>query len=320
MTKAALVLLPLLALLCLVMPAISSAIALALGVALAVSLGNPYLGDTRKWTPILLQASVIGLGAAMDLRVVARVGAQGFVYTAAGIILTCALGLVFGKLLKIERTTSLLITVGTAICGGSAIAAVGAAVRAKSEEMSVSLGTVFVLNSVALLIFPPLGHAMHMDQSQFGLWCALAIHDTSSVVGAAMQFGTEALQIATTVKLSRALWIVPMTLLVSWIYSRRQVSEAGAATAKVKPKRPWFILGFLLAAAITTWVPSLHEAGEWVSFASKRGLVLVLFLIGCGLTPATLKAVGIRPFAQGVLLWIVAASASALAILMGGVT
>jgi uncharacterized integral membrane protein (TIGR00698 family) len=308
----ALCVLPLIAVLCLT-PWVSAAGALVMGIILALAVGNPYLAQTRKWTPWLLQASVVGLGAAMNLEVVARVGLHGFAYTAIGITLTCLAGWALGRFLRVERVTSILITAGTAICGGSAIAAVGAAVRANSEGMSVALGTVFLLNAAALMIFPPLGHWMGFSPEQFGLWCALAIHDTSSVVGAALQFGPRSLEIATTVKLTRALWIIPLTLVASKLEVRRGLENGLTA----KPKRPWFILGFVLVAALVTWVPELRGAGLWVAGTARQMLVLVLFLIGCSLTPATLKAVGFKPFAQGFLLWIFVAVGTAAA-LVGG--
>jgi uncharacterized integral membrane protein (TIGR00698 family) len=301
--KIARFLLPLAGLVCLT-PYVSSALALALGIAIACFFGNPYLETTRKITHRLLALSVVGLGAGMDLGVVGRVGLQGIGYTIVGIGTTLLLGSLLGKVLKTTRDTSILITVGTAICGGSAIAAVAPAIGAKHHEVSVSLGTVFLLNALALMIFPFVGHQLHLTETQFGLWSALAIHDTSSVVGAAMQYGQQALQIATTVKLARALWIVPVTLAIGFL-----IREAGTdGKPAQKPKRPWFILGFIAAAALVTWVPALQSAGHSVEWVARRTLVLTLFLIGANLTPATLKSVGVRPLLQGVLLWICVAS------------
>jgi uncharacterized integral membrane protein (TIGR00698 family) len=305
------VLLPLGALLCCA-PFMSTGMGLLLGLVLALALGNPYLDTTRKLTPRLLALSVIGLGAGMDLRVVARVGRHGVVYTIAGISLALALGALLTRLLGVGRIVGTLITVGTAICGGSAIAAVVPVLRAKDHEASVSLATVFLLNAVALFIFPPIGHALHLDDSQFGLWCALAIHDTSSVVGAAVAWGGQAVQIATTVKLARALWIVPLTLAISWWHERSQ----GAAT-KGKAKRPWFIAGFLIAAALVTYVPGLQHAGHILASIAKQALVVTLFFIGANLTRAALAAVGTRPLILGVALWILMASTSLGAILLG---
>lgn len=203
-------------------------------------------------------------------------------------------------------------TIGTAICGGSAIAAVAPTIRAKHHEVSVALGIVFILNAVSLFIFPPLGHHFNLTETQFGLWSALAIHDTSTVVGATLQYGAHAVQVGTTVKLARALWIVPVTFIIGWIRSR----ENQPVSAE-KPKRPWFILGFLIAAALVTWVPALTEVGHVVESIAKRALIVTLFLIGTGLTRATLKSVGPRPLFQGIFLWIIMGAGTLAAILAG---
>ena len=294
------------------LPFVSPGIALLLGMAIALTLGNPYPLTTARCITPLLQTSVIGLGAGMNLIEVGRVGMHGFLYTVVGITLTLSTGLIFGWLIRTERDTSLLITVGTAICGGSAIAAVAPAIRAKNEDVSVSLATVFFLNAVALLIFPPIGHHLGLGQMQFGVWSALAIHDTSSVVGAAMQYGTRALEVATTIKLTRALWIVPVTLAIGMVWNRRTTM-----TGKSKPKRPWFILGFLAAAALVTWIPALTPSGHIVFLCAQRLLVVTLFLIGSGLSRQALQAVGRRPIIQGFLLWMVMGGGTLGAILLG---
>lgn len=301
-------LLPAAALLC-CFPFMSTGLGLLLGLTLALTVGNPYLEKTRKLTPKLLALSVVGLGAGMDLRVVARVGAHGVLYTVAGISLALALGALLTRLLGVGLVVGTLISVGTAICGGSAIAAVVPVLRAKDHEASVALATVFLLNAVALFIFPPIGHALSLSDSQFGLWAALAIHDTSSVVGAAVAWGGQAVQIATTVKLARALWIVPLTLGIAWWHARRS-----GDVAQGKAKRPWFIAGFLLAAALVTYVPGLQHAGHAVAAVAKQALVVTLFLIGANLTRAALAAVGVRPLLLGVLLWVLMASLSVAAI------
>lgn len=306
------ILLPVAAILCL-FPFVSSGIALFTGVVLALIFGNPYLDYSRKITHTLLGVAVMGLGAGMNLHVVAKVGLQGIGYTVIGISVTLILGTLVGKLLKTEKDTSTLITVGTAICGGSAIAAVAPVIRAKHHEVSVALGTVFLLNAVALFIFPPLGHFFGLSQNQFGLWSALAIHDTSSVVGASMQYGAEALQIGTTVKLARALWIVPVAFLIGFIYSK----NSAATGEKQKAKKPWFILGFIIVAALVTWIPELQEAGHIVDTVAKRLLVLTLFLIGSSLTRETIRSVGLKPFIQGIVLWIIMASGTLAAIVLG---
>ena len=284
----------------------SPPIALAIGLALGLFLTNPYAKQTKSYSKTLLQVCVVGLGFGMNLQQVIRAGRSGFIYTALGITATMLLGMLLGRLLKVADTNALLISVGTAICGGSAIAAVGPVAGAKDEEMSVSLGTVFILNSVALLIFPAIGLAVGLNESQFGLWAALAIHDTSSVVGATAKYGAGALAVGTTVKLARALWIVPLTI--------------GTAFVKRKEARiqwPWFILFFCLAAIINTYLPVGKEIYPWIVKLARIGLTVTLFLIGCGISKATLKKVGARPLVQGVILWIIVGVLSLLLIRAG---
>jgi uncharacterized integral membrane protein (TIGR00698 family) len=289
---------PLGAALCL-LPWTSPAMGLVGGLAIALALGNPYLARTRALTPKLLSLSIIGLGAGMDLRVVARVGLHGIGYTLTGIVGCLLLATVLARLLKVPRNTAALIGVGTAICGGSAIAAMVPVLEPEEHEVSVALGTVFLLNAAALVLFPAIGHALALSQPQFGLWSALAIHDTSSVVGAAVAYGAQAAEIATPVKLARALWIVPLTFAAAaW---KRHTTRT---EARAKPKRPWFIAGFLAAAALVTFVPMLEPAGKLVARGARQMLVLTLFLIGANLTRSAVKAVGPRPFAMGVSLWL----------------
>lgn len=301
-------------------PAVPPAAALAAGLLLALVLGNPYAHLTAKASRRLLAVSVVGLGAGMDLAAVARAGLAGLGYTFAGIAGALLLGIFLGKVLKAERDTSLLVSAGTAICGGSAIAAIAPVIRAEPPAVAVALGTVFILNAVALVIFPPLGHHFGLSEHQFGLWAALAIHDTSSVVGATMQYGAEALQTGTTVKLARALWIVPLALLFGYIETKKGAvaPEAKAAKKNEKTAKPWFILGFLLMAALFTYIPALAPAGETVAAVARRLLVLTLFLIGANLTLPALRAAGLRPLVQGVILWLVV-SAAALGAVMAGV-
>ena len=294
------------------LPFVSPGIALMLGICIALTLGNAYLFTTARLIPPLLQISVIGLGAGMNLSAVGRAGVHGFFYTVIGITLTMSIGLTLGRMIRTDRDTSLLVTVGTAICGGSAIAAVAPAIHAKSHDVSVALATVFFLNAVALFIFPWIGHHFGLSQMQFGVWSALAIHDTSSVVGAAMQYGAQALEIATTIKLTRALWIVPVTLVIGMLWNRGS-KQAGAG----KATRPWFILGFLAAAALVTWVPSLKPAGHMVFVGAQRSLVITLFLIGSGLSRSALQIVGRRPLIQGFVLWVLMGSGTLVAILSG---
>lgn len=291
-------------------PWITAPMALMAGVLFSLAFGNPFSELTPRAQTWLLQASVIGLGAAMNLEVVLRVGASGAVQTALSISLTLLLSWILARVLRAEPTSSLLIGVGTAICGGSAIAAVAPAIGAKPQQTSVALGVVFMLNAAALVIFPLLGHALSLSPHAFGLWSALAIHDTSSVVGASMQFGEEALAIGTTVKLTRALWILPLTLVLARLWPRTGVSDE-------QPKRPWFILGYLAVAALVTWVPALQPAGKIVAAVSRQSLVLTLFLVGAGVSREALRAVGVQPIVLGVTLWLLAASASLGAISLG---
>lgn len=273
---------------------ISPPLALTLGILFGLVLSNPFPFETRRISPWLLQGSVVALGFGMNLYEVLKVGRSGFIYTALGIVFTLVLGLILGKILRVHGNSSYLITAGTAICGGSAIAAIAPIVQADEEEMAVSLGTVFVLNSVALLIFPPLGHLFHLSQTQFGLWAALAIHDTSSVVGAASRYGAQSLIIGTTVKLARALWIVPLAL-----------ATAAIKRSKSKIHFPWFILFFCLAAVINTFFLAISPFSRSLFQLGRLGLTATIFLIGSGISRATLRHVGWRPLAQGILVWIV---------------
>lgn len=293
---------------------VSAAMALVAGILLALLMGNPFQALTRKWTHTLLALSVVGLGAGMDLRAVAKAGLQGLGYTVVSITGSIALGLWLSKRFRLHRDTGLLVTVGTAICGGSAIAAVAPVIHAEEHDTSVALATVFLLNAVALLLFPVIGHALSLTEHQFGLWAALAIHDTSSVVGAGLVYGPQALAEATTVKLARALWIVPVAIAVGFLWNRGADAAQTDGKAPRKAKRPWFILGFIAAAALATYVPSLHRPGHLVSVAAQRSLVLTLFFIGANLTRAALRKVGLRPFLMGVTLWILVAGLSLSAI------
>jgi uncharacterized integral membrane protein (TIGR00698 family) len=276
---------------------VSPPVALTAGIIFGLSVKHPYPHLSRNAARILLQVSVVALGFGMDLHEVLRAGRSGFIYTALGISFSLIVGLMLGKFLRIGGNASYLITAGTAICGGSAIAAIGPILRADDEEMAVSLGTVFILNSIALLTFPPIGNVLHLTQSQFGLWAALAIHDTSSVVGAAAKYGAQALVVGTTVKLARALWIVPLALVT-----------AAVKHSKTRVPLPWFILFFCLAAVVNTYVPAFANLDRWAFNAGRLGLTATLFLIGTGISIATLKSVGWRPLLQGVLLWIMVAA------------
>jgi uncharacterized integral membrane protein (TIGR00698 family) len=294
---------------------ISPPIALTIGILFGLIFPHPYLSESRGIARTLLQISVVALGFGMNLNEVLKAGSSGFLYTALGISFALIVGTFFGKFLRVRGNSSFLITTGTAICGGSAIAAIAPVLQASEEEMAVSLGTVFILNSIALLIFPPIGNALHLSQTQFGLWAALAIHDTSSVVGAATKYGAQAVVVGTTVKLARALWIVPLTLATAAMKRRRsQKSEArgggenkeNEASCESKPKIqfPWFILLFLLAAVANTYLPAWPSANKAFFTAGRWGLTATLFLIGSGISRTTLREVGWRPLLQGVLLWL----------------
>jgi len=278
---------------------LSPPVALSLGIVFGFAFPHPFDRSAKKLSRYLLQASVVGLGFGMNLHDVIRAGKSGFVYTAFGISFAMIAGMGLGALLRMKRTPAFLISTGTAICGGSAIAAVGPITGASDEQMAVSLGTIFVLNSIALLIFPPIGAALKLSQTQFGLWAALAIHDTSSVVGAAAKYGAVALAVGTTVKLARALWIVPMSIATALIKH-----------ARTKIQWPWFIGFFCLAAVCNTYLPEGAATYGIISRIAKIGLTATLYLIGTGISLATLKKVGPRPLLQGVILWLVISAGS----------
>jgi len=285
---------------------ISPPIALCAGIIFGLATQHPYAADSRAFSKFLLQASVVALGFGMNLHEVLKAGRSGFLYTALGIGFALLAGFLIGKLLSVRGTTSYLISTGTAICGGSAIAAIGPILEASDEEMAVALGTVFILNSIALFVFPPIGASLELSQSQFGLWSALAIHDTSSVVGAASRYGNQALVVATTVKLARALWIVPLAL-----------ATAAARHSRSKVQIPWFIFLFCLAAIVNTYGPQEPRLSQMFFQLGRLGLTVTLFLIGTGISRATVKEVGWRPLAQGVLLWILVGGTSLYFIRIG---
>lgn len=285
---------------------ISTPLALLTGLICGLSFPHPYHLDAKKLSAFLLQASIVGLGFGMNLHEVLKAGRNGFLYTALSISFAMLLGLGIGRLFKVQHIPSLLISAGTAICGGSAIAAVGSVVNAGEEEMAVSLGTVFMLNSVALFLFPAVGYALHLTQSQFGLWSALAIHDTSSVVGATAKYGPQALIIGTTIKLARALWIVPVAFTIAILKK-----------SKSRIRWPWFILLFCLAAVASTYLPSFGSLYPKLSTLGKTGMTVTLFLIGTGISKSTLKQVGVRPLLQGLLVWAIVATASLALICFG---
>jgi len=287
-------------------PWASPPLALTVGLVLGLTMGNPFRAKSRKISKYLLQAAVVALGFGMNFADVVRAGRSGFLYTAVGITFAMAVGLTLARALNVEPTAGFLIAAGTAICGGSAIAAVGPVAGANDEEMSVALGTVFILNSIALLIFPMIGATLHLTQPQFGLWAALAIHDTSSVVGAASKYGAIALAVGTTVKLARALWIVPLC-----------VGTAAVKRSNARIQVPWFVALFVLAAVLNSTLPAGAPVFRVLSTIGKIGLTATLFLIGAGVSRETIQQVGPRPLLQGVMLWAIVAVASVAAIRAG---
>lgn len=281
---------------------------LFLGLAYALICGQGYPSFNKKMSKMLLQYSVVGLGFGMNLHESLASGKEGMTFTIISVIGTLAIGMLIGrKLLKVDRETSYLISSGTAICGGSAIAAVGPVIKAKPANLSVALAVVFVLNAIALFIFPSIGHWLELSQQQFGTWAAIAIHDTSSVVGAGAAYGEEALEVATTIKLTRALWIIPLALATSLIFKSKDS----------KITIPWFILYFIIAILLNTFVlDSVPQVGTAVSGIARRFLTLTMFFIGASLSMDVLRAVGIRPLILGVLLWIVISVGSLLYIIL----
>lgn len=286
-------------------PLITPPIALLMGLIIAQFIGHPYLHLNHKATHILLQVSVVGLGFGMNIHNAMKAGKEGLLFTIVSIIGTLVIGFFMGKFLKIEKKTSYLISAGTAICGGSAIAAISPVIKAEEKQISVALGTIFILNSIALVLFPIIGHQLGLSQNQFGLWCAIAIHDTSSVVGAASKYGTEALEIATTVKLARALWIIPIAFFSTFLFKNKNT----------KLKIPYFIGLFVLAMTANTYIPLVQNYSSYLVAIAKAGLTLTLFLIGCGLSKQVLLSVGIKPLLQGVALWLVISAAALWVIL-----
>lgn len=289
-------------------PIISPPLALLLGLIVAQLMENPYATLTHKATHWLLQVSVVGLGFGMNIVSALQAGREGILFTIVSIITVLTAGILAGRFLKIDKITSFLISAGTAICGGSAIAALSPVVKAEEKQISVSLGVIFILNSIALFLFPVIGHHLHLSQTQFGLWCAIAIHDTSSVVGAASHYGAQALQVATTVKLARALWIIPLAFITTIAFK----------TGTKKVKIPYFTGLFILAMLINSYVPFIKPIVPYLTGLAKLGLTLSLFLIGSGLSVKKLKSVGVIPLFQGVLLWVLISGISLFAILKLG--
>jgi len=287
-------------------PLVTSPMALVAGFAFSFLFDNPFPEKTARLSKTLLKLSVVGLGFGVNFAEVIEVGKSSLLLTLVSITATIILGELLGRALRLPPNTRTLVSFGTAICGGSAIAAMAPVIKAKDEEIAVSLATVFSLNALALVIFPPLGHLFGLDQHQFGLWAALAIHDTSSVVGASAAYGALALSVGTTAKLTRALWIAPCTLLAGVF--KKSEERSGF---------PLFILGFIAAAFVNTWLPSLDWVWGGLYLLAKQALVMTLFLVGAGLTRKVLKQVGLKPLLLGVMLWVIV-SVTVLLLLLSG--
>ena len=281
---------------------------LFMGLLFALLCGQPFPKFNKKCSKMLLQYSVVGLGFGMNIEASLASGKEGMLFTIVSVFGTLLIGWLIGrKMLKVDRNTSYLISSGTAICGGSAIAAVGPVIKAKDSEMSVALGTVFILNAIALFLFPAIGKLLGLDEQQFGTWAAIAIHDTSSVVGAGAAYGEEALKVATTIKLTRTLWIIPVAFLTSFIFR----------TKGSKVNIPWFILFFVLAMVANTYLLCDYpQIGTVVSGISRKCLTITMFFIGASLSPSVLKSVGVKSLVQGVLLWVIISVGSLLFIML----
>ncbi len=283
-------------------PVVSPPIALFLGIIFINIFGQVFNAD--KIIKIVLQVSIVGLGFGINLKQALQAGSEGFLFTVFSITLIVVLGIAFGYIFRIDKIITQLISFGTAICGGSAIAAIAPILKADGKQTSVSLGIIFLLNALALFIFPEIGQYFHLSQNQFGIWSAIAIHDTSSVVGAASKYGHEALQTATTVKLARALWIIPISFVLSFL------NKSGG-----KIKIPYFIGFFVLAILVNSYFPAIKEVTDYVVDFSKSSLKVALFLIGTGLSFQNLKNIGIKPLLLGIILWVVISVISLFAVL-----
>ena len=305
-------------------PAVDAPLALAVGVAFALALGNPFAATTSRWSGTLLKVAVVGLGFGVPLGRVVDTGVTGLWVTGLGVMLMLVAGLLLGRAMRVGPDTRTLISSGTAICGGSAIAAVAPVIGARAEAISVSLAVVFVLNAVALYLFPLVGGALDLSQSAFAWWAAIAIHDTSSVVGAASVYGPEALEQATVLKLARALWIVPLALgLAAWLHAGRAHSDDSDDSddrdeRSSRVRVPWFIALFVLAAGARSLLPDGAPAFDAVAGGARQLMVLVLFLIGSGLSLAAMRAIGWRPLAHAAVLWVIVSGLS-LAVVLAGV-
>ncbi|MBO5805228.1 MAG: putative sulfate exporter family transporter [Tidjanibacter sp.] len=284
---------------------VKPALALFMGIALALTIGAPYAKSNKKVSKYLLQAAVVGLGFGMNFHASLAAGKEGMLFTIVSVVGVMIVGVLLGKLLRVNPKNAYLISSGTAICGGSAIAAVAPIIDADDNDTSLALATIFILNAIALFIFPPIGEALGLSQQQFGTWAAIAIHDTSSVVGAGAAYGEEALQVATTIKLTRALWIFPLALASIWVFRSKGKKIA----------IPWFILFFILAMVANTYLPIPETITKWVVVLARKALSVTLFLIGCGLSLGAIKKVGAGPLILGVCLWTIVSVVTLLVVL-----
>lgn len=294
---------------------ITPPVALFVGLAFAFIFGIPYPKFNKKLSKYLLQASVVGLGFGMNLQKSLQSGADGMLFTVVSVIGVMVIGVMLGRYMRIQEKTSYLISAGTAICGGSAIAAVGGVIKANENEMAVSLGVIFILNAIALFIFPPMGHFLGLSQEQFGTWAAIAIHDTSSVVGAGDAYGPVACELATLIKCTRALWIIPLAFVTMWVF-RKQPSGEGKAKISI----PWFILLFVLAMVINTYTPAgaaetLRPVYDSIVVVAKQALIAVLFAIGASLSIGVIRSVGVKPLIQAITLWVAIGATSLFVVL-----
>ncbi len=278
-------------------PFFSAPLALFMGILLAIFYKGEEVVKTGKLTKYLLQGSIVCMGFSMSVSEVIQTGKTGFMITVISVVVTVLAGILLGRIFKVGKNTTMLISSGAAICGGRAIAAVAPVVDAKNNEISFSLAVIFVLNAVALFIFPVIGHLLQMDQTHFGYWAAIAIHDTSSVVGACSAYGEQALQVGTTVKLTRTLWIIPLALCIAFFNKNK--------TSKINI--PWFIFLFALAIIAGNYIPGMAETNGHLSWLGKKGMMISLFFIGASINIEEVKKTGINTFMLGVLLWFIIA-------------
>ncbi len=298
---------------------ITAPVALFIGLVFAFIFGTPHPKFNKKFSKLMLQASVVGLGFGMNIEKSLQSGADGMIFTIVSVVGVMVIGVLLGRYMKVDSKTSYLLSAGTAICGGSAIAAVGPVLKANENEMAVSLGVIFILNAIALFIFPPLGHLFGLSQTQFGTWAAIAIHDTSSVVGAGAAYGTEACELATLIKCTRALWIIPLAFFTIW-WNRKDASGEGKAKISI----PWFILLFVVAMIISTYTPAsmmgfMGPVYNGIVVAAKQCLVAVLFAIGASLSLKVIRQVGVKPLVQALTLWMAIGAGSLFVIMYFGV-